>query len=271
MPERGNGRTHKQYERYYLALYLLALGDHELLSYPFEVVEDESPDFMLAWESGETAGLEVTRATDHELQRWLSRVNEEHPERLTIMPSPLGYAGDQLEDEWCNFVRDAIEKKVAKLREYKSVAFHDLLISDDTRGGAGDRGKVLARLDPWARELKRKEPKLGKISAVASLDVLYDIGGESQIFPYVYWSHPERDVASSESFSQRAELAGQVTVERAIREPSQKHIFNDETPVPGYYVDIKGRIVKRTSGGRRFEVKIKEDGSEVVIRELPAA
>jgi hypothetical protein len=271
VPGRRDGRTHKQYERYYLALYLLALANHELLSYPFQVVVEESPDFMLTWDSGETAGLEVTRATDHELQGWLSRMDKGYPKRLAIMPSPLGYAGDQLEDEWCNFVRDAIERKVAKLSEYKPVVCHDLLISDDTRGGAGDRRKVLARLDPWARELKLKEPKLGKISVVASLDVLYDIGGESRIFPYVHWSAPELELASNESFSQRAELAGRVTVERAIREPSQRHIPNDGTPVPGYYVDIKGRIVKRTSGGRRFEVKIKEDGSEVVIRELPAA
>jgi hypothetical protein len=272
VPKRTDGRTPKQYERYYLALYLLALANRELLRYTVEVVEGESPDFMLRWESGETAGLEVTRATDQSLQRWLSRSEKEYPGGRAIMPSPLGYWGDQLEDEWCNFVREAIEKKVAKLSEYRSAARHDLLISDDTRAGAGDRRKVLALLAPWARDFKRKEPRLGKISVVASLDVLYDIGGESRMFPYVHWSAPEiEDGASDESFSQRAELEGRVTVERAIREPSQRHIPNDETPMPGYYVDIKGRIVKRTSNGRRFEVQIKEDGSEVVVRELPSA
>jgi len=272
VPRRRDGRTPKQYERYYLALYLLALAEHELLPYPLEVVEDESPDFMLTWESGEAAGLEVTRATDQSLQRWLSRAEKEHPDGWATMPSPLGYAGDQLEDEWCNFVREAIEKKVNKLSKYGPAVRHDLLVSDDTRAGAGDRRKVLALLAPWARDLKRKEPRLGKISVVASLDVLYDIGGESRIFSYVHWSAPEfGDVVSDESFSQRAELAGRVTVERAIREPSKRDIPNDDTPVPGYYVDIKGRIVKRTSEGRRFEVQIKEDGSEIVVKELPSA
>jgi hypothetical protein len=272
VPKRTDGRTPKQYERYYLGLYLLGLANHELLSYPIVVAEDESPDFILIRESGETAGLEVTRATDQDLQRWLTRAEKEHPGGRAIVPSPMGYAGDRLENEWCNFVREGIEKKVAKLCEYRPAARHDLLISDDTRAGSGDRRRVLAILAPWARDLKRKEPRLGKISVVASLDVLYDIGGESRIFPYIHWSAPELDdAASNETFSQRAELAGRVTAERAIREPSQRHISSGETSVPGYYVDKKGRIVKRTSDGRRFEVRIKEDGSEVVVRELPTA
>lgn len=271
VPRRTDGRTPKQYERYYVALYLLTLANHELLPYPLQVIEDESPDFTLTWESGEATGLEVTRATDQDLQRWISRAEKEHPEGSAIMPSPFGSAGDQLENEWCNFVREAIEKKVAKLSKYRPATRHDLLVSDDTRAGAGDRRKVIALLAPWARELKRKEPLLGKISVVASLDVLYDIGGDSRIFPYVRWSAPEaEDVDSDESFSQRAELVGRVTVERAIREPSQRQLSSGATPVPGYYVDTKGRIVKRTSEGRRFEIRIKEDGSEVVVRELPS-
>jgi hypothetical protein len=272
VPRRIDGRTPKQYERYYLGLYLLALANHRLLSYPLKVMEDEGPDFMMTWKSGEATGLEVTRATDQDLQRWLTRAGKEHPERSAMIASPFGYAGDQLEQEWCSLVREAIKKKVAKLDQYKPAARHDLLVSDDTRAGAGDRRKVLALLTPWARDLKRPESKLGKISAAASLDILYDIGGESRIFPYVHWSSPElEDETSDESFSQRAELAGRVTVERAIREPSQRYVPTDETSVPGYYVDIKGRIVKRTPEGRRFEIRIIEDGSEVVVRELPSA
>jgi hypothetical protein len=271
VPRRSNGRTPKQYESYYLGLYLQSLANHELLSYPIEVVEGESPDFMLTWKSGETTGLEITRATDQELQRWLTRGKKDDAKARATMASFAGYAGDQVEHEWCSFVREAIEKKLAKLRKYRDAARHDLLVVDDTRAGAGDRRKVLALLDPWARELKREESKLGKISVVASLDVLYDIGGESRIFPYVHWSAPELDdVISNESFSERAELAGRVTVERAIREPSLKDIPSDETPVPGYYVDKVGRIVRRASDGRRFEVRLQEDGSEVVVRELPS-
>jgi hypothetical protein len=272
VPRRTDGRTTKQYERYYLGLYLLALADHESLSYPIEVVEGESPDFVLKWKGGEAAGLEVTRATDQQLQRWLNRSEKEHPNGRPLISSPMGYAGDQLEEEWCGFVREAIDKKVAKLSGYRPAARHDLLISDDTRAGAGDRRKVVAQLDPWVRDLKRKESKLGKVSVVASLDVLYDLGGESRIFPYVQWSAGElEDGAFEEGFSRRAALAGRVTVERTIREPFQRTVSSGEPPVPGYYLDISGRIVKRTSEGRRFEVRLKADGSEVVVRELPSA
>jgi len=271
VPGRTNGRTSKQYERYYLALYFLALAHHQLLSYPIEVVESESPDFIVKHESDETTGLEVTRATDQDVQRWLSRAAKEHPAGSATMPNLLGYAADQLEDEWCGSVRKVIEKKVAELSRYKGAAIHDLLVADDTRAGAGDRRKVVSLLSTWARELKRREPKLGKISVVASLDVLYDIGGESRIFPYIDWSALETDdLGQSESFSQRAELAARVTVERAIREPSQRHVPSDEIPVPGYYIDMSGRIVRRTSEGRRFEVTIEEDGSEVIVKELPS-
>jgi hypothetical protein len=117
--------------------------------------------------------------------------------------------------------------------------------------------------------MKSKEPRLGKISVAASLDILYDIGGESRILPYAHWSTPESGGISNESFSQRAELAGRVMVERAIREPSERNPPSDAPAVPGYYVDTKGRIIKRTSEGHRFEVRIKQDGSEVVVKELP--
>ena len=158
------------------------------------------------------------------------------------------------------------------LGQYRPASRYDLLVADDTRAGAGERRKALALLAPWARDLKRKEPRLGIISAVASLDILYDIGGESRIFPYVHWSAPESNESTyAESLSERAELAGRVTVERAIREPSQRHMPTNEAPLPGYYVDIKGRIIKRTFDGHRFEIRIGQDGTEVIVRELPAA
>ena len=113
------GRTHKQYERHYLGLYLLALSDYGLLSYPLKVEEGESPDFFLRWACGETPGLEVTRATDNELQRWMSCAEKEHPDGLAMMASPYGYAGDQLEKQWCDLVRNAIEAKVPKLPRFR--------------------------------------------------------------------------------------------------------------------------------------------------------
>lgn len=271
VPRRMDGRTPKQYERCYLGLYLLALADHQLLSYPLTVAEGEAPDFLVTWKSREATGLEVTRATDQELQRWMSRAEKEDSDEPTMMASWSGYAGYQLEREWCDFVREAIKKKVARLDKYKGAERCDLLISDDTRAGAGDRRKVLELLSDWARDLKRREPRLGKISVAASLDVLYDIGGESRILPYVRWSAPELDDTTGEGFSRRAELAGRMSVERAIREPSQRQVPTGDTPVPGYYVDIEGRVVKLTPEGRRFEIRIKEDGSAAIVRELPPA
>lgn len=262
VPRRTEGRSHKQYERYYVARYLLALADHELLSYPFKVSEGDSPDFLLTWKSGETTGLEVTRATDEELQAAVTRAEKEHPEGYAMAASPLGYAGDRLEEESCGLFRKAIDKKVAMLPGYKPVSHHDLLVSDDTRMGTGDRRKVLAILTQWARAAKQREPKLGKISIVASLDVLYDIGGESRIFPYIEWSTPKlEEAADGETFSERIEHAGRIVAEEAIRTHK-----TGGTPI--CFIDSKGRLVKKTSDGRRFEVRVNEDGEEVTIQEL---
>lgn len=262
VPRRTEGRSKKQYERYYLGLYLLALADHGLISYPLKGQEGDSPDFLLVWKSGETTGLEVTRATDEEVQSAITRAERKHFEGSIMMPSPLGYAGDQLEEDSCGLFRKAIVKKIALLPEYKLASRYDLIVSDDTRMGAGDRRKVLGILDPWARAAKHREPKLGKISVVASLDVLYDIGGESRIFPYIEWSTPELDEeAGGETFSERIEHAGRIAAEEAI----QAH---KTAGTPICFIDSKGRLVKETSDGRRFEVRINEDGEEVTIQKL---
>jgi hypothetical protein len=196
----------------------------------------------------------------------------EEPEPVVTPLSMLGWAGDEAEKQWCVLVRRAIETKLGRFPGFRPASRHDLLIYDDTPLPAVDRRKVLLTLVPWASKLKRQMRTLGKISVIVSLDVLFDVGGESRIFPYVRWSAPELDdTDQTQTFSERVELAGQVAVERAIREPSQWRIPRRETPAAGYYVDAKGRIVKRTSEGRRFEVRIKEDGSEVIVRELSSA
>jgi hypothetical protein len=74
-----------------------------------------------------------------------------------------------------------------------------------------------------------------------------------------------------QSFSERVELAGRVEVERAIREPSEDRIPAAKNSAPAYYVSSNGRIVKRTAEGRRFEVRIKQSGGEIVVRELHSA
>jgi hypothetical protein len=262
VPRRTEGRSYKQYERYYLGLYLLALSDHSLLYYPLKTLEGDSPDFLLVRKSGETTGLEVTRATDEEFQASVTRAEKEHPEGYAIVVSPLGYAGDQLEEESCRLFRKAIEKKVARLPKYRPASRYDLLVSDDTRMGAGDRRKVLAILTPWARAVKQREPKLGKISIVASLDVLYDIGGESRIFPFIEWSAPKLgETADGETFLDRVEHAGRIAAEEAIR-------AHKTAGTPICFLDSRGRLVKETSDGRRFEVRVNEDGEEATIQKL---
>jgi hypothetical protein len=176
---------------------------------------------------------------------------------------PLGYAGDQLEEEWCLCVRKAIEKKIAILPGYRAVSRCDLLVSDDAKMGGGE--SLESARDPnsaGARIEAERAEKLGKISVVASLDVLYDIGGESRIVPYIEWSASKLEKApEGVSFSDRVEHAGQVVAEKAI----QAH---KTAGTPLYFIDSKGRLVKQTSDGRRFEVRVDEDGAEVTIQEL---
>jgi hypothetical protein len=281
---RTEGRRHSHEEQYCLGVYLLALGRHGLLDYPFAVKSGESPDFILTDKSGEAIGLEVTRATEQWIQRDMTSADREYRQRelaaevsrrdaepVIVELSELDWAGDEAEGQWCVLVRRAIERKTKKLLEFRPAARHDLLIYDDTPIPAVDRRKVMAALDPWARGLKSNTPTLGRISIVISLDVLFDVGGRPQILPYVHWSAPELDDGPVQSFSERVELAGKVEVERAIREPGQDHIHLSKNSAPAYYVGTNGRIIKRTAEGRRFEVRIKENGGEIIVRELRSA
>jgi len=284
VPRRTEGRKHSHEEQYCLGVYLLALGRHGFLDYPFAVKSGESPDFILTDKTGEAIGLEVTRATEQWLQLEMTSADREYRQREIVAEvsgrdaepaivalSDLGWVGDHAEDQWCVLVRRAIERKTEKLREFRKAARHDLLIYDDTPIPAVDRRKVMAALDPWASDLKWNTPTLGRISIVISLDVLFDVGGRSQILPYVHWSAPELDDGPVQSFSERVELAGKVEVERAIREPRQDQIAASKNSAPAYYVGTNGRIIKRTAEGRRFEVRIKENGGEIIVRELRSA
>jgi hypothetical protein len=283
VPRRTEGRRHHHEEEYSLGVYLLALGKHGLLEYPLTVRKGEAPDFVVIEKSGEVTGLEVTRASEGWLQREMTTADREYrrrelaaegsgrePEPVIIELSQSGWIGDEAENQWCILVRRAIERKITKLSKFAATARHDLLISDDTPLPT-DRRKVLAALDPWARDLKSKTPMLGRISIVVSLDVLFDIGGDSRILPYVHWSAPDLDDTPLQSFSERVELAGKAEVERAIREPLEGRIPPLKNHAAAYYVDTDGRIIKRTAEGRRFEVRIKESGGETIVRELRSA
>jgi hypothetical protein len=284
VPRRSEGRSHYHQEQYCLGLYLLALDRHGLLDYPLTVRKGESPDFVLIEKSSAVIGLEVTRATEPWLQRAMTRADRESQRRelaarnpgrdaepVIIGLSDLGWVGDEAENQWCLLMRRAIERKTTKLHKFATAARHDLLVYDDTPLPAVDRRKALIALDPWVRKLKSDTPRVGRISIIISLDVLFDVGGRSQILPYVHWSAPELDEGPMQSFSERVELAGKVEVERAIREPREDLLPASKNSAPAYYVGTNGRIIKRTAEGRRFEVRIKENGGEVIVRELRSA
>ncbi len=271
VPRRTESRKHSYEEQYCLGIFLLALGRHGLLDYPFTVKQGESPGFLITEKSGQVAGLEVTSASEPWVQGEMpSSIREDL--RREFSSRTFRSVGDEAERQWCGLIRNAIERKIAKLPAFMPAQRHDLLVYDDTPLPTVDRRKVLAALDPWARDLKSKTPLLERISIIISLDVLFDVGGESRILPYVQWSATELDdTADPQSFSERVELAGKVAVERAIREPSDARIPTLKNGAPAYYVDTNGRIIKRTAEGRRFEVRITQNGSETIVRKLRSA
>ncbi len=270
VPRWTGGRTHKQMERYYVALYLMRFAENGLLAYPLRLKEEESqagqlPDFMITWPSGESTGLEVTRAAETKVQAAITHLEKQCPDGAILMPNLRGYGGDELEGAFCALVRGIVEKKVQEKLPKYNVSQCDLLVHDETSMGAGDRRKTLQILEPWARELKQREPKLGKLSIVASLDVLYDVGGESRVFGYVNWTAPdEAESLAGETFSERVEYAGEVAAARAVQSLKKSGI-------PVYLTDSKERLVKEMPDGRRFEVRIDNDGREVLVRELSRA
>jgi len=275
VPRRSNGRKHSHEERYCLGLYLLALATHEMLTYPLRVEQSESPDFMLTWSSGEATGLEVTRATTVWLQRKMTAAENEfagreaeaarsggEAEPVGFLCSQAGWAFDQAELEWCWLVGESIEKKLDKLPRFKRASRHDLLIYDDTPVPAHPK-EALAAMKAWVRALgDRRGFAFGKISAIKSLDVAFDLGGDFRLLPFVDWTGPEHsDPQKFGEFTERVEYAGQVAAARAIEEHIEAH-------EPVYFADRRGQLFKQTADGRLFHVSIGEQGEEVVIEEL---
>jgi hypothetical protein len=114
----------------------------------------------------------------------------------------------------------------------------------------------------WLRGLEACAHKRGTISVIISLDVLFDLGGEARVLPYVDWNAPPLDQEDElREFSDRIEYAGWYATELAL----QRHVKEHN---PAYSMDSRGRIVKHAAGGQRFEVQVGEDGSEVVLRKL---
>jgi hypothetical protein len=273
VPWRTEGRERHHLERHHLGLYLLALGTHRLLSYPFQVEQGESPDFMVSWPAGEVTGVEVTRATTPWLQRAMTDGEREYRRREAVAeesgtePEPvvtwLPRGGrDEPERDWCCLVREAIERKLARWNRFRPASRYDLVIADDTGVGGIDWRKVTVYLQRWLRSLDVRALKLGTISVNISLDVLFDLRGEARVLPYVDWNAPPLDQEGElREFSDRIEYAGQHAVARVLR-----HHAEQNNPI--YSMDSRGRLVKQTSDGDRFEVRVDEEGTEIVVARL---
>ncbi|HEY2107143.1 MAG TPA: hypothetical protein VGH29_15195 [Candidatus Binataceae bacterium] len=286
VPDRGEAREHHHEERFCLGLYLFALATHDLITYPLSVEEFEphvSPDFMIRWPSGELTGLEVTKATEEPLQKKKSAAHKEYrrrkieaaisgtePEPVTISHSTAGWLDGERERGWCLLFQKAVEKKLGKLREeapefrskFKPAASYDLLVYDDTPFIGFDPTEILKGTQQWIRDLPKDQPAFGKISILMSLDLVFDLGGQCQMFPYVEWSNLKLgDRDSLIALAQRVEEAGQVAVQKAI----QKHAAEGRAV---HFIDSRGRMIRQTPDGRRFEVKVLNDGEEIVVKDL---
>ncbi len=206
MPGRTKGREHFHEEHYCLGLYLLALGYHRPLDYPFQIEQGkqhESPDFMLTSSSGDVTGIEVTRATTRWIQQAMTEAEREYlrreaasvasgtnPEPVCVSLSHVGWIGDEAPVQWCLSIQKAIDGKVEKLSNFRRASRYDLLIYDDTPFPTVDRRKVVAALHPWAGSLNRTALRLGRISVVMSLDVVFDLGGSTRLLQYNQWNAP---------------------------------------------------------------------------------
>jgi hypothetical protein len=294
VPDRANGRKHHHEERFCLGLYLLALASHDLLSYPLSVEQDESPDFMFHWPSGESVGLEVTRAAEESQQEAKTIAHREYRRRETVaaasgmVPEPViiqrtrieqerfiasgglsnalmhapGWLAGEREAGWCSLVQKAVEKKIEKLPKFKAAARYELIVYDDTPFVGVDRETVIPGMQQWLRDLPHQKPAFDKISIIKSLDVIFDLNGECRSFPYVEWSDLKpNDPDSLMALAERVEQAGQIAVKSAI----EKHAAMGRTV---YFTNGEKRMIKQTPDGRRFEVQVLDNDEEVVIKEL---
>lgn len=97
--------------------YLLILDSNARLTYPVSVKKTESPDFLLKQQSL-TIGLEITRATTEDYQRWLNQVGE-HAEQ-TEFTDPHASDPNYQQRSCDSICRDRIEDKSRLVQAYKA-------------------------------------------------------------------------------------------------------------------------------------------------------
>lgn len=205
-------RSKRDEERYALALFLRARAEVALLDFPLFVAEGESPDFVITEPDSRCVGLEVTRATSRKIQKWMTEAEKRLPETSSILLSPHGWAGDSAEREWLRFFEGAIEEKLRKLPKFRRAERYDLLIYDDTPLPSPDRKSVIQKLAKFVRARRAENPRLGEVSLIISLDVIYDVGGAGRTLSFINASAPE----SESDFGERIEHAARVAIRRGL-------------------------------------------------------
>jgi len=112
------------------------------------------------------------------------------------------------------------------------------------------------------RSVIPRTSSLGKISVIIGRAVVFDLGGDCRIFPYIDWSKLKPGASKDLlAFSRRVEDMACEAVEKAVR-------VHAVAGRPVHFVDGRGRIIKQMPDGRRFVVSAPDDGEEVVLKEL---
>ena len=137
VPPRTAGRTAHHRERYCIVKYLRQLNTQNLLRFPFELSKEESPDFVLRFQSGQSIGIEHTDFGSEQYQRALDSLERE-PANTSIKfsdfdkPNDLrdvrvafvrpgeklsgaGWEGNKPEEQWVELLNQRILAKTEKL------------------------------------------------------------------------------------------------------------------------------------------------------------
>lgn len=211
-------RTKRDEERYALGLFLLARAGNDLINFPIEITEGESPDFMITEAGSRRIGLEVTRATAQELQKRMTNAERNGDAGAAAIDLDDGLLAGESEALWCEQVQEAIKSKLAKFSKYRPAARYDLLVFSDASSMFWNRESATAGLRQWLLGVRRSAPLLGEVSIIVSLDVVYDLDGDCRYLKFINWSAPD----AAADFGERVEHAAQKAVRNELNKTAPR-------------------------------------------------
>lgn len=114
-----NAKLHKErqikIEIFCIQKYLLTLSHYNLLTYPVEVIQQESPDFKLIFDNN-TQGIEITESTERSYQKFLTNISGK---KGVYMRNKIGYSGNEPEISAVSAILESFSQKSIKLHKYK--------------------------------------------------------------------------------------------------------------------------------------------------------